>query len=104
MAKKSSGGSRSNFTGVVRVAAFIALAIAALFMVLDFIFTLVGGNLGSIASFMRLIRDIGVGIAIGLAAYDFVKNKKQIWRIIYWICIVVYVVFLVLIPCIPYMG
>ena len=51
----------------------------------------VGGSLGSIASWLNLIASIALLIGVAFPAWDYVKYKKKVWRIVYWVALAVYV-------------
>lgn len=80
-------------TSVVRFCAFVALILSAFFSLLDIfkdlgIFTLEG----SLVGILDAIKGITLLIAIGLAAYDYVSSKKKAWKVVYWVCVGIIVV------------
>ena len=65
--------------------AFWAVVISAILFLLQMIFNLVGGNLGTVGHVM--------GIAIVFPAYSYACSKGKTWRII---CIIIFVVYFIL--------
>lgn len=96
MAKKSgSGSTRSDLLAFSRVLAFCALVLT---IVLLIVLAILNGTKStwSGVGILTLIKDLSLIGAIAIPAYYFVKPKKQVWRIIYWICIVIVIVAAVL--------
>lgn len=48
-----------------------------------------GFSLGEITSVLSMIVNIGLIVAIALAAYPFVKGRKGLWWILYWVIVIV---------------
>lgn len=95
MAKKTTKKTkivRTNANGsLVRVCAYVALIIAAgLFLIRGVmnLFELSGG--GKLLSVIGLIGNICLAVGIALPAYDYTRGKKYVWRILFWVALVVY--------------
>ena len=77
---------------VVRACTYLALVIAAgIFLFRGLIAALEIGALTRLLSTLNLIGQILLAIGIAFPAYDFTCGKRRIWRIIFWIALVVYV-------------
>ena len=80
-----------NAGNIVRVCAYCALVIAAAIFLFNGIV-----NLLNIAALKKCIGVLNLGgqilLAVGIAipAYDYTCGKRVIWRVIYWIALVVY--------------
>ena len=91
MAKTTKRSSVST-SSVTRTCSYFALVIAAAI----FLFSGLVGFLGLTAllplvSVFNLIGQICLVIGIAFPAYDFTAGKKKVWRLIFWIALVVYV-------------
>jgi phosphoglycerol transferase MdoB-like AlkP superfamily enzyme len=97
MSKRTSSGG-TNYSNVVRLAAFWALVLAAITELLSFIFRMVGLTISGfdLIGILSLIGNILLILALGLAAWDFTKGKHKAWRVILILAIVVLIVFRVL--------
>ena len=73
---------------LVRLCAFVALVISALFFLVGGIIT---KWLPLIGSILNLIASLALLVAIAFPAWEYVRNKKQAWRIVYWVALVVYI-------------
>lgn len=73
----------------VRACAFIGIFLSAVLFVVGAILNWCG--LGSVASLLNMIAQLALLFAVAFPAWDFVKNRKQVWRVIYWISLVLYV-------------
>lgn len=82
MAKKSA-------KSMVSVFAFVGLVIAAGVFLASGIFNFLG-ILTGIISILDLVGKIALFLAIAICAYQYVNGKKKVWKIIYWIAIIVY--------------
>lgn len=67
--------------------AFIALLLA----IVIFIIAAILPNLGALP-YLILIKDLALIGAVAVPAYAFVNNKGKVWKITYWLCIVVVVI------------
>ncbi len=76
--------------------AFVALIAVALLQILDALSPLI--QLGAVLSnIINTIKNLCVCLVIGVTAYGFVAKKSKGFKITYWICIAIFVVFTVLI-------
>lgn len=78
-------------TNVVRFFAFIALVLSAFFSLLEMLSGILALG-GSIIGIFAAVKGISLLIAIGLAAYDYVAPKKKAWKIVFWVCIAIFVI------------
>lgn len=93
MAKKSgSSSTRSDLLSFSRVLAFIVLVLAVVILIVLSILRLTDNKSWGGIGILSLIKDLALIGAIAIPAFYFVKPKKQAWRIIYWICLVIIIV------------
>lgn len=84
MAKqRTEGAARRSF---VKMCAFIALFLSALLFVFGGLFS--GSIIGNV---LNLIAKIALLLGIAFPAYEYAKGLHKAWRIIYWVCLVVYI-------------
>lgn len=98
MSKKSSSNSSSERAGwlaLSRIFAFVALVLSIVIFLTLAILQWCNSTWGGIG-WLSLIKDLALILAILMPAWYFVKPKKKVWHIIYWICVVIIVVFAVL--------
>lgn len=77
---------------IIRVCAYFALMIAsAIFLFSGLVRWLDWSALSKIVSILDIVGKILLIIGIAIPAYDFTIGKKSIWKILYWIALVVYV-------------
>ena len=48
-------------------------------------------TLSTIASICKLLGSIALLVAIAAPAWEFVKYKRKVWKVFYWIALVVYI-------------
>ena len=87
---KTTRASHTSTNGIIRACTYFALVIAAAI----FLFSGLVGFLGltallSLVSVFTLIGQICLVIGIAFPAYDFTAGKKKVWRLIFWIALVV---------------
>lgn len=96
MAKKSSSSSVTN-TETAKFCAFWGLVFSAAAGLVSFFFWLLvkcGVTIswsGTVISICNLLSMLGMLIGIGLAAWQYVRYKTKVWKVIYWIALVLYV-------------
>lgn len=91
MAKRKTTGTVSG-NGIVRACTYFALVIAAaIFMFSGVVKILDISALTRIVSTLNLIGQILLVIGIAFPAYDFTCGKKAVWRVIFWVALIVYV-------------
>lgn len=73
------------------VCAFWGLVIAAAVFVTSGVFQAFG-LLSSVVGILDLVGKIALFLAVALCAYQFVKDMKTGWKVVYWIALVVYAV------------
>ena len=91
MAKKKQRTERSALNWFVKACSFFGILISAVLYVVGAIFSWVGGNLGAIGSWFNLIASLALLVGVAFPAWDYVKGKKKVWRIVYWVALVVYI-------------
>lgn len=78
--------------------AFFALAIIAILIVIENFFPIIGIKIeGTFVSILRTLQSILILLTIGIAGYNYVKDKKKGWKIAYWIIVGIFVAAIVLI-------
>jgi len=97
MARNNNNG-EGPYTGVIRLAAFVAIFITAFVVMLRWILNAafdagLGGPVGYVLDITALITMV---IALGLAGWEFVANRSWAWRIVYIIAVIVWILFAVL--------
>ncbi len=91
MAKRKTTRTASG-NGIVRACTYFALVIAAaIFMFSGVVRILDISALTRIVSTLNLIGQILLVIGIAFPAYDFTCGKKAVWRVIFWVALIVYV-------------
>lgn len=90
MAKKTKKAGSGSF---VRACAYFALLIAAGLFLVDGILVLLElkDDLAKVLSLLNLIGKLCLAVGIAFAAYEFTCGKKMIWRILFWIALLIYV-------------
>lgn len=85
MAKKqrTEGQARRSF---VKLCAFIGLLLAAFLFVFGGLFS--GSTFGSI---MEIIGKLALLIAVAFPAYEYSRGCRKVWRIIFWIALIIYI-------------
>jgi len=99
--RKTTTTTSSGNYSLVKVLSFIALALAAFAGLISFVLSLLlkcgvsitWGN--RIVSICSLISQVSLLVAVGVAAWDYVKNKKTAYRAIYIVAIVLCILGLV---------
>ncbi|MDE6274890.1 MAG: hypothetical protein K2L87_07600 [Clostridiales bacterium] len=74
---------------LVNLCAFVALFLAALLYVLGPIMNWLG--LGTLAGILNMIASYALLIAIAFPAWNYVCYKRKVWRICYWVALVIYI-------------
>ena len=69
----------------VKLCAFIGLIIAAFLFVFGGIFS------GAVGSILELIGKIALLIAVAFPAYEYSRHMHIVWRVIFWIALVIYI-------------
>lgn len=73
------------------VCAYWGLLIASLVFVASGIFTALG-ILAPVVSILDLIGKIALFLAVALGAFKFTSGKKTVWKVLYWVALIVYAV------------
>lgn len=74
---------------LVRVCAFIGIVVSAILFVIGAILNWC--KLGNVASVLNLIAQLTLLVAVAFPAWDYVKGKRRIWRVVYWVALFVYI-------------
>lgn len=84
MAKKqrTEGQAKRDF---IKLCAFIALLISAFLFVFGSLFS------GKVNSILNLIAKLALLVAIAFPAYAFSRGCNKVWRIIFWIALIIYI-------------
>ncbi len=84
---------KSSVSSLIRSCSYFALVIAAgLFLFNGIVSALDLTVLTTVASVLSLIGKVLLAIGIGFPAYDYTAGKSKVWRIVFWIALVVYIV------------
>lgn len=83
---------------IVNFAAFFALAIIALLIVIENFFPVIGINItGTFVNVLRTLQSVLMLLTLGISGYNFVRGKKKGWKIAYLVIIVIFIAAVVLI-------
>lgn len=83
---------------IINFTAFFALAVIALLIVIENFFPIIGIKItGTFVSVLRTLQSVLILLTLGIAGYNFVKDKKKGWKIAYWIIVGIFVAAIVLI-------
>lgn len=89
--KKAKVTTRSTNGSLVRTCAYIALLIAAALFLFNGLMNLLEISVsGKLLSAIRLIGNICLAVGIAFPAYDYTRGRKSVWRILFWIALIVY--------------
>lgn len=78
---------KNNKNELIMLFAFIALFLSGLILLIGALFP----NL-AILGILSIIKDTSLLLAIMLPAYDYAKRLGNVWVIIYWILVIIFVV------------
>lgn len=82
---------------ILNLMAFVALIIVAVLIVVNKLLPVIGiETKGPFFNALETIQLLFTIIVIGISAYKFVANKSKTWKIIYWICVVLFIASIVL--------
>ena len=81
--QRTEGQARRSF---VKLCAFFGLIIAAFLFVFGGLFS--GSTAGSI---LEIIGKLALLVAVAFPAYGYVRGKAKVWKIIYWVALIVYI-------------
>lgn len=83
---------------IVNFTAFFALAIIALLIVIKNFFPIIGITVqGTFVNVLETLQNVLMLLTLGIAGFNFVKDKKKGWKIAYWIIIAIFVIATVLV-------
>jgi|GEM_PF-6800677 len=100
MAKKksgssnNSGSSRHELMEIVKILAFVALFLTVAIMVTKSIYHWAGWN-WAFLGVLDLIAYLCLIFVVAVPAWWFVKGKYKAWKIVYWVCLAILIVFVV---------
>lgn len=87
---------RSNMNVLIGVCSCIAIVLAIVIFIVNLILNAVNQNGGVVMNVLNLVKDIALGIAVCLGAYYYARGKKKWFRILVYVCIIVYIVLAIL--------
>ncbi len=77
---------------VIRICAYFALLIAAsIFLFSGLINWLDWSGLSKAVSILDIVGKILLIIGVALPAHEFTRGKRILWKILYWVALVIYV-------------
>ena len=78
---------------IVKLCAFWGIFIAAVLFVAYGILSLfnMSGVGGTIMSILDLLGKLALLVAVAFPAYNYVRGKAKVWKIIFWAALVVYI-------------
>ncbi|MDY6367743.1 MAG: hypothetical protein SPL13_04440 [Clostridia bacterium] len=78
---------------IINMLAFFTIAIIAILIVIMYFFPVIGIEVkGAFLSVLQTLQNVLILIVVGLAGFEFVRNRKKGWKIAYWIFIAIFVV------------
>lgn len=90
MAKKTKKSTNTN--DFMRACAYFALIIAAAIFLVNGIFNYFEiSGFEKLLSVISLIGQLCLAIGIAFSAYEFTCGKAVVWRVLFWIALIVYV-------------
>ncbi len=91
MATKKTNNKKLSSNELIRTCAYYALVIAAGIFLISGIFNAFEITIfQGILSVLNLIGKILLAIGLAIPAYDYTAGKPRVWRIVYWVALVVY--------------
>ena len=96
MAKKRRSGGGEDYTGIMKLAAFVAVLAIALIITIRMIFRWVNWTPSGLMSALGLIELVASTIALGLGGWMFVRGKSSVWKTIFIVALIIWIVFGVL--------
>ena len=89
MAKSSKTYSASR---IIRICAYFALLISAgIFLFSGLVHWLDWKALSKIVSILDVVGKILLIIGVAIPAFDFTLGKKTVWKVLYWVALIIYV-------------
>lgn len=76
---------------LVKVCAFWGIFLAAALFIASGICNFIGVG-STIISILDIIAKVALLIGIGFPAYGYVRGKSRVWKIIFWVAMIVYIV------------
>ena len=77
-------------TNLLNLIAFISLVIFAVLQILSMLQSVI--SLGPvIMNVLNTIKNLGIILVFGVTAWRFVANKAKGYKIVYWICLVIFI-------------
>lgn len=90
MAKKTKKSTSTN--DFMRACAYFALIIAAaLYLTTGLLNYFDISGFDSVLSALNLVAELCLAIGIAFSAYEFTCGKAVVWRVLFWIALIVYV-------------
>lgn len=79
----------SSTHSLIRLLAFIGIFLSALLFVVGAILNWCG--LGNITSILNLIAQLSLLVAVAFPAWEYVKYRRKVWKVVYWVALAIYV-------------
>ena len=77
---------------IMRICAYIALLISAgIFLFGGLVSWLGWSALSKVVSILDIIGKILLIIGVAIPAHDFTLGKKRVWKVLYWVALIVYI-------------
>ena len=77
-------------TNLLNLIAFISLVIFAVLEILSIVQNVLELK-GVLWSLLNTIKNLGIILVFGVTAWRFVANKAKGYKIVYWICLVIFI-------------
>lgn len=74
---------------LIRLCAFVGILISAVLFVVGAILNACG--LGNATGVFNFVAQLALLVAVAFPAWDFIKSKGKVWRIVYWVALVIYI-------------
>ncbi len=90
---KTKASSNGNYASV-KLFAFWGLALSGVAGLISFIFSLLAklqiyvGWSGRVAGICSLVAQVALLLGVGIAAWDYVRNRARAWKIIYMVALI----------------
>ncbi|MCD8371840.1 MAG: hypothetical protein LUD27_00875 [Clostridia bacterium] len=95
--KKTASTEGKERRDTTKFCAFWGIVIAAVVMLLSFIFSLLArlgvtiSWLGTATSVCNIVSMVALLVAVGIPAYGYVRGRKKSWKIAFWIAFILYI-------------
>ena len=76
---------------IVKFCAFWGIILSAILFIVSGICHFVGAG-STIVSVFDIIAKIALLVGVGFPAYSYARTKRRVWRIVFWVALVIYIV------------